>query len=208
MQLVIPLKSDNRYEQLRLALRSICTHHDITDCVVVGGKPKWYTGKHIPFKDYGPVQAGENIRDKTIAGAELVQGEFMFANDDHILLEPLTETYNKGLLSGCLAQRRGNGTYTRLLRNTLDHYGDVPNIDTHCPMFMTTEGVQKTAFKWPLFGLGFKTVYAQENNLSSVYEEDCKVREYPAGRKWFSMVDNFNLEPLYKIFPVKSKFEV
>jgi hypothetical protein len=199
MTVVIPLKNDGRYDQLRFALRSITTHHNITRCILVGGKPDWYTGEHIPHKDYGPVFKEANIRDKVLAAGDV--GRFLFANDDHILMAPISSTWNKGSLSVCLKNRIGNGSYTRCLRNTLEHYGDVPNIDIHCPMFMTSEGVQRTNFEWPEYGIGFKTCYAQENQVESVYIEDCKVDKLPSGRTWFSMTDAFNVRQLVEIFP-------
>lgn len=204
---IIPLRNDNRYDQLRFALRSITKHHpEITDCIIVGGKPAWYTGEHISFRDYGPVFKEANIRDKVLAAG--VTGEFLFANDDHILMQPLHEVYNKGLLSDCLSKRIGNGSYTRCLRNTFEHYGDVDNVDTHCPMWMTGEGVRKTNFEWPQFGIGFKTCYAVENGVESVYTEDCKMSYIPINRQWFSLTDNFPLQKLTEYFPQKSIFEV
>ena len=208
MILIIPIKNDGNYNQLRFSLRSITSHHDITDCILVGGKPAWYTGKHIPHKDYGPVFKEANIRDKVLASG--VTGRFLFANDDHILLQPITNVYNKGLLSDCLKKRIGNGSYTRCLRNTLEHYGDVDNVDTHCPMFMDAEGVKKTNFEWPEFGIGFKTCYAFENNIQSVYMEDCKVSKLSQvnNRMWFSCKDDFNTAELFGLYPEKCKFEL
>jgi len=206
MNLVIPLKNDGNYQQLRFALRSITTHHDIDNCFLVGGKPPWYTGHHIPHKDYGNIHKEKNIRDKVLASG--VTGEFLYSNDDFILLQPITEVYNKGLLSDCLSKRIGNGSYTRCLRNTLNHYGDVNNVDTHCPMMMDSEMVKKTNFDWPDFGIGFKTCYAQENNIESVYLDDCKVSSVPVNRPWFSLTDNFPLQKLAVLFPNKCKFEI
>jgi hypothetical protein len=208
MNLVIPLKTDNNYEQLRFALRSITTHHpEITNCILVGGKPTWYNGEHIPHKDYSQMFKEANIRDKTLTAAATIQGSFLFANDDHILMQPISSTWNKGLLSDCLRSRIGNGSYTRCLRNTLEHYGDVDNVDTHCPMWMTAEGVQLTNFEWPEYGIGFKTCYAMENKVSSEYMEDCKVDKLPVNRPWFSMTDAFNVRQLFGLFPEKCIFE-
>lgn len=220
--LIIPLKNDGRYDQLRFALRSITKHHNITRCILVGGKPLWYTGEHIPHKDY-PLQFKEaNIRDKVLAGCsylqastktgmtEPVSNRFLFANDDHILLQPLHEVYNKGLLSDCLSTRIGNGSCTRCLRNTFEHYGDVPNVDCHCPMWMTSEGVQLTNFEWPAFGIGFKTCYAQENGVHSAYMEDCKLKHsdpLPGGKQWFSIGDDYPVQKLVGLFPNISIFE-
>lgn len=206
MKLVIPIKNDGHYDQLRFALRSIINHHpEINECILIGGKPSWYTGSHITYVDYGPDKKEENIRDKI----SQVTGEFLFANDDHILFAPINKVYNKGLLADHLATRQGNGSYTRCLRNTFEKYGNVPNVDTHCPMWMSGEGVQKTIFEWPRFGIGFKTCYAQENNIESEFMEDCKTdRLLPLNRNWFSITDNYPLQNLIKLFPEKCIFEM
>lgn len=208
MNLVIPLLNNGNYEQLRFALRSITKHHSINRCVIVGGKPGWFTGEHIPHKDYGPIYKEHNIRDKVVVGCENISGDFLFANDDHIILAPITKVYNKGLLSECLSKRQGNGSYTRCLRNTFERYGDVPNVDTHCPVFMTAEGVKRTAIDWPAYGIGFKTCYAQENGIESEYIPDCKTDKLPQGREWFSMTDGFKVKELFALFPDKCIFEV
>ncbi len=209
MTVIIPLLNRSDGAQLRYALRSITTHMPITRCILVGGKPVWYTGDHIPFKDYSPDRKEENIRDKVMAGAEATNSPFLFANDDHILLAPLRCTWNMGLLSTKLSTRIGNGSYTRLLRNTLNHYGDVPNVDCHYPMFMTTDGVRRTLFEWPRFGIGFKTCYAMENGIRSAYCEDMKLTR-PAdltGREWFSVGDSYPVRHLHELFPNPSLFE-
>lgn len=214
--LVIPLKNDGNYNQLRYALRSITTQHpEIDNCILVGGKPTWYTGQHIAHKDYGPDYKEQNIRDKVIMATlalSLPIGNasipFLFANDDHILFTPIRSTWNKGLLADNLATRQGNGSYTRCLRNTLEYYGNVPNVDCHCPMWMTGEGVQKTLFDWPRFGIGFKTCYAQENFVTSEYMDDCKTDKMPVSRQWFSMTDNFPLQKLFELWPKKCIFEL
>jgi len=207
MNLVIPLKNDGNYDQLRFALRSITAHHDITNCILVGGKPAWYTGSHIPHRDYSPQFKEANIRDKVLAGAATITGEFLMAHDDHLILQPITKVYNKGLLSDNIKRRIGNGSYTRCLRNTFEHYGDVVNTDCHCPMWMDADKVQATNFEWPEYGIGFKTCYCQENRIESEYMEDCKTNTVPSGREWFSLVDGFPLRQLVNIFPQACKFE-
>lgn len=216
MILVIPILNNNNYEQLRFALRSITTHHNITRCILVGGRPKWYTGEHIQHKDYGPIYKEHNIRDKVLRAAEYIVDktvalpsiDFLFANDDHILLAPITKVYDKGSLLSWLNKRVGNGSYTRCLRNTYQRYGDVPDVDTHCPVMMNTELVQRTNFEWPPYGIGFKTCYAQENSITSETYPDCKIDHLPKERcLWFSMTDNFTVKELFALFPKPSIFE-
>lgn len=174
--------------------------------IVVGGKPSWYIGHHIEHEDYHLTQKEKNIRDKVIKGAEGL-GSFLFANDDHILQFPIKETYNKGKLSTTIQGRNPSGSYTRTLINTLNKYGDVDNVDTHCPMWMDSELLMKCNYEWPLFGIGFKTCYAQENNINSVFMPDCKVSTIPINKQWYSMTDQFNTRLLQNIFPTASKFE-
>lgn len=174
--------------------------------IIVGGKPTWYCGYHIDFPDYDQSKKEQNIRDKVIEGSKGL-GCFLFANDDHIISKPITEVYNKGKISSTIVGRNPSGSYTRLLINTLNKYGNVDNVDTHCPMWMDSELVLKCDFDWPLFGLGFKTCYAQENNIKSVYMPDCKVSTIPENKSWFSMNDSFDTRHLNALYPNKSKFE-
>lgn len=210
MVAILPLLNRDPGHQLRYALRSLAKH-GVTRCILVGGKPKWYKGEHLPFKDYGPDRKEENIRDKVHAACKAFHvEEFIFANDDHILLQPLTQIHNKGTLSTTLQGRIGNGSYTRCLRNTFNHYGDVPNVDTHAPMLMTTAGVERTMFEWPAWGIGFKTCYAQENGITSVYYPDMKI-DKPSditGREYFSLTDAFrDYKWLEEMFGEPSLFE-
>lgn len=212
MDAIIPLlnHSHNNYFELRFAIRSLCKHNDLQRILLVGGLPIWWKGEHTAHTDYGFSRKELNIRDKVIAGAKVVDGEFLFANDDHFTLAPYPGVHNKGLLSHCLAGRQPNGSYTRLLQNTYDFFGDVPNCDAHCPMMMNSEGVKRTAFDWPIFGYGFKTTYAAMNGGESVFEPDHKVMEV-TGRElgpYFSTYENSaGLENLLKMFPEKSIFE-
>lgn len=211
MNLLIPLLN-RPSQELKYAIRSICLHNTIDRCLIVGGKPSWYIGEHLPHPDYhGYHLKEENIRDKTNAGAKTLNGEFLFANDDHFVTAPYPGVHNKGLLSYCLKDRQKNGSYTRMLLNTFHKFGDIPNCDTHCPMIMNTDGVAKTMFEWPLWGIGFKTTYAAMNDIASTFHEDNKLHEIPdmVPIPYFSTyADCKNLHRLAEIFPDKSIFEV
>lgn len=207
MQIVIPLLNRGPYEQLRYAIRSMAIVYPNAEFILVGGKPKWYKGHHIEHPDYHQSKKEENIRDKVIAGSKGI-GNFLFANDDHIIKFPIKETYNKGKLSETIKGRNPSGSYTRLLINTIRHYGDVNNVDTHCPMWMNCNLLKNTNFEWPQFGIGFKTCYAQENKIETLYMTDCKVSKVPELRQWWSMTDDFDTRQLSSIYQQPSKFEI
>lgn len=217
INVVIPfLKNFTISEQLKYSIRSVCSYYDVDRVVLVGGKPDWYIGEHIDHEDYnGSGQKEKNIRDKTAAGARLINGDFLYTNDDFILFAPIRTTFNKGLCSEVFNKHRTNGrrtdgSYARLIKNTWNKYGDIPFTDCHCPMWMNTKGVEKTLFEWELFGYGFKTCYCQENNIESIYMEDSKISEFKDFnniREWISLKDDFNTKLLGAYFQNKTKFE-
>jgi hypothetical protein len=210
MTIVIPTRNNVNSESLRFSLRSICLHHDVTRCILIGGKPGWYTGEHIPFPEYDIHRKEENIRDKVLVAAKVITGPFLFANDDHFITAPITKVYNKGLLSDCIKGRTPNGSYTMLLKNTLAHFWDMPNCDTHCPMWMDSELVDNTNFYWPMWGIGFKTCYAAVNKIESVYYRDLKIDKWTDEDKglFFSTGVNFKeWGNIYELWPNKSIFE-
>lgn len=208
MNLLIPTRN-KKDDTLKFAIRSICEHNTIDRCLIVGFKPDWYLGEHLNFTDYIVQKKEENIRDKVYAGSKILS-EFLFANDDHFVLAPYPGVHNKGLLSETIKGRSSNGSYTICLQNTLKKYGDVENVDTHCPMVMNREGVERTMFEWPVYGYGFKTTYSQENGIESTYYPDNKVKTLnDVSGPYFSTYHGCaDLSKLNELFPNKSKFEV
>jgi hypothetical protein len=209
MNLLIPVRANREAYTLKYAIRSICQHNDIERCLLIGFKPKWYTGEHIQHPDYSSDYKEQNIRDKVVAGAQIMD-EFLFANDDHFMMAPYMGVHNKGTLSETLRNRQPNGSYTHLMRSTFEMFGDVPNVDTHYPMEMNKAGVEKTVFEWPRWGIGFKTTYAYLNNIHSVYHPDNKVNDIKhAGPPYFSTSSICQgLEKLNEMFKEKSIFEI
>lgn len=208
MNLLIPLRSDRQAYTLKYAIRSICQHNDITRCLLVGFKPDWFTGEHLAFPNYKPDYKERNIRDKVNAGAHLME-DFLFANDDHFMNSPYLGTLNKGPLSEVISTLSPHGSYTHLLNNTLQLFGDVPCTDIHYPLMMNREGVEKVMFDWPRWGYGLKTCYTEMNHISSTYMKDMKLHrlgniDYP----FFSTSSICqNLKLLDTLYPNKSIFE-
>lgn len=208
MTLIYPLlnSSLNNYYELKYSIRSICSVYTVTRVILVGGKPDWYTGEHIPFKDYGPIRKEENIFHKVRATG--VDG--MFCNDDHYLLAQL-ELHHKGSMHANYLVKKKNSSYARTLKNTLSVLGeDVNDYDTHCPMFVTAEGLSKLQDNWPQWGFGFKTMYCYTNNLTGCYYPDAKYQVIPdvIDRPYFSIQDGCaNINKLEVLFTKKSIFE-
>lgn len=110
---VIPLGSGSRWfnNELRYSLRSANYEH----VVLVGDKPDWFTGDHIPAKD-GSV-ATLNIWNKIKAACldPRVSDNFFYANDDYFYLQPLVMPYPN--YYGTL--QNGNNAYKDICRHTM-----------------------------------------------------------------------------------------
>lgn len=217
MQIVIPYIDFNGPE-LRYCLRGISKFIDNPDVTIIGGKPNWYKGNHIYFKDDLQNQfRSRNIYDKIM----LATSDFLFFNDDHFLLEPFDPDtyYCSGTMETELA-RRPSTSYQRTLQNTYKAFGNIKNFDTHCPIFYKREILEKIKVDWTKpHGYCIKSVYAHLAGIEGTEYEDLKIR-HPAsyealknqikGRKWFSIddiMDKAMVKVLEEIYPEKSCYE-
>lgn len=211
MDVVIPLTKCRDNFELRYALRSFDKWYSPDRVVLVGGCPEWFNGEHIEHDDYHALFKEKNIHDKVKKGAALLGGDFMMCNDDHFALAPYPGLHHKGKLKNTLKGRNLNGTYGRLLINTIEWFGDVDNYDTHCPMVMNLAGILNIKVDWSIHnGFGFKTSYVYSNGLSGTYFEDAKYHTIPKtiNRPYFSISESCsNLNYLSKLFPTKCKWE-
>lgn len=213
MVTVIPLKQAPNYDQLRYALRSLAAHYPETELIIVGPElPKWCNATHIHFPDAKHYEwKSRNIYEKCLAAFKQVD-EFLFMNDDHILLAPVNYSHHKGRLIDNIKARNPIGTYTVLLQNTYDVFGDVYDFDTHCPIFYGKQQFEKLLhLDWTkMHGYGIKTAYCAANNIEGEYYPDLKFNTVigdTTGRLYFTIEDGCQLVELKKLFPLPCKFE-
>lgn len=209
--IVISLRIQNSYEELRYCLRAIEKYHPEQSVMLVGELPSWVRNvTHCPFADsFGYEFKARNIYRKILEAFKYMD-EMIFFNDDHIILSPVNYLHHKGLMS--LDGRQPNGTYTALLRNTLQQFPGCNDYDTHCPIVYKKEMFEKLeGLEWNKpHGYGIKTSYCILNGLEGEYYPDLKFRQVIgdiSNRLYFSTDDSTNLYPLLKLFPDKSKFE-
>lgn len=209
--ILIPLRYQPSYEELRYCLRAIEAHHPTDRIMIAGSLPPWINNViHLPMEDNPHHEfKARNIYLK-IAEAFKYCDELLFFNDDHIILSPVNYLHHKGVMT--TDNRQSNGTYTALLRNTLHLFPGCNDYDTHCPIWYDKEKFkQLTAMDWNKpHGYGIKTSYCMLNKLEGQYYPDLKFRRTIGNienRLYFSTNDSCDLNPLKAIYPVKSKFE-
>jgi len=133
MRLVIPyrLPADGGIE-LKYAIRSMVKHFKpLSGVLLIGDKPEWYTGDHIPYADL----KGEKERSMQLKILQAPDNIFLYSNDDFFALEDFYSTFPNHYDTTCkdLAERHPIASYRQLYSNCLH---DWKNYDVHTPMVM------------------------------------------------------------------------
>lgn len=235
--IVIPLGKGShwRNNELRYCLRSFEKYlSNIGDVIIVGELPDWITNvTHIEAKD----NPDENFKERNIyekiliaCGYHGVSDDFLFANDDHILLSPFDINafpyFFKEDLWEYAKRNLGNESYHRTLANTISYLvprGIEPrNFDTHVPIIYNKDKFLKLQqLNWDeIGGYAIKSMYCNLNGVGGVYNEDVKCGSMGQDKEWlqarigdkkyFSLthyVASDMREILRELFPNKSKYE-
>jgi hypothetical protein len=201
--------------ELRYALRSWEKYCPMERVIVIGHKPDWYTGEYHLLD--GLRSKTEDIWMKTEAAARITD-RFIFANDDHILLQPLTSLpyYSQGKLSDFVG---GSDTFMRYVWNTAKQWPSGLYFDVHTPMIIESDRFLALEY---LRDTLLKSIYC--NSFTDIEGEpykDCKINQHMrteeieqklTGKKMFSFGDNGlgndMRKHLFALFPDKSRFEL
>lgn len=211
MKCVIPYRYDSNHgEELRYAIRSIVMHFkELSEIIVVGDCPIWYTGTHVHADDI-PGRKEFSIYSKLIK----VQDRVLYTNDDYFALRPFDSNLPNYYDYFC---RDMQAMSTDKMYKDL--YGACPpywlNFDLHCPMVIDTRLYDFWEFDRPI-----KTYYANTVGVAATSYSDLKLRgelEYSEikrrikNRPFFSIADNINRggmpHVLKELYPLPSPYE-
>ena len=166
-------------EELRYSLRSAMQNLKHDNVWVVGGKPNWYTGPHIPVPQSSRKYENAKNNLKHIINSTEISNDFVLMNDDFFILKPVELGY---YYSGTLQQRierneklSPNAAYLEKLKTTkamLESKGIENPLDysLHIPMKMDKEGLQKS-LDYPLIRSG----YGNLKNVGGEKRRDVKI---------------------------------
>src|SRR5688572_1044615 len=136
MRLVIPyrLPADGGIE-LKFAIRSMVKHFKpLSGVLLIGDKPEWYTGDHIPYAD----RKGEKERSMQLKVLQAPDEIFLYSNDDFFALQDFMHVPNYyDTTCRDLAERHPIASYRQIYNNCLPKW---LNYDVHTPMLMTKRG--------------------------------------------------------------------
>ena len=192
---------DGNNEELRYSIRSVIKNMPSGNIWVVGGKPDWYSGKHISVKQN--LQKTKNAENNllTICNSKEISESFVLMNDDFFVVKPVqsVEYYFGGTLEEKILQyqdfqptsfytRSLEQTYKRLLRlgisNPLDY-------ELHVPMPMTKEKLAASMKGNSLW----RSTYGNLFGVAGKQMKDVKV--YASDKFFFKSYDYSSLEYPY-----------
>jgi hypothetical protein len=173
---------DGENEELRYSIRSVEKHLPRGRIWVVGGKPDWYTGNHIPVKqeDSKYNNAIENIR--AACESNRIGTTIVLMNDDFFAIKPLEDvpTYVGGFmvekvaLYSAIAPRstytkRLLRTSTRLSKAGIDFSRDY---ELHVPMVMNKGKLLSVINAYP--DCLWRSMYGNIYKVGGLYITDVK----------------------------------
>lgn len=208
MIVAIPYKLDPQNGlELRYAIRSMYQHFlRMTGVILIGDKPDWYKGEYINYHNATDHRRKEQNMIEKVA---LMEGDFLYTNDDFYLLKTVSELPNYYQLEN----KSTSSVYKQMYRNMPEGWKD---FDVHTPMMMNGEKFRESIQP----GLPIKSMYANYHNLTGVLYEDLKFRQannYKSimqrleGRTIFSThnscMNNDMLKVLEELYPKPSIYE-
>ena len=172
-------------EELRYSIRSVVKNLPHDKIWVVGGKPNWYIGNHIPVSQNRSkyVNAKNNLR--AICNSPEISESFILMNDDFYIInkiDTLPNTHGGFLLDKIRNYKINNGldpnisVYGRMLIKTESLIyrkikNKVINYELHVPMIMEKKKLSKIML---LDGL-WRSVYGNFYNVGGIEMDDVKV---------------------------------
>lgn len=164
MRLVIPYKYTENSEELRYTIRSMVKHFiPLSGVLLVGDKPEWFCGDHIPLADIMyPDQPARIWKERSIQLKILAVPDevFLYANDDFFALQDFkTVPYYYDMECREILRTYAVASYKDMYEQCSPHW---KNFDVHAPMIMMRDKFHQAYqemieadSQWPI-----KTTYA------------------------------------------------
>ena len=170
-------------EELRYSIRSVLYSFPDAKIWVVGGKPNWYSGNHIPVDQNYHKYANAINNLKAICDSNEISEEFVLMNDDFFIIKKIDriDQFYNGLLSTKIdryIQITGSSMYIKklmLTRTRLMEYGIANPLDyeLHIPMVMEKEKLKHVILKYP--SCLWRSMYGNMYAVGGSQMEDVKI---------------------------------
>lgn len=176
----------------------------MTGVLLIGDRPKWYTGEHIPMADVDRKEYSIMLKIKACP-----YEDFLFSNDDIFALKDFDDTM-PNYYSSTLAAATVYGKYVQRRDNCLTVYPDGLFYDIHTPMVINKLAYEKANnVEWDKRDYLCKSLYGNYIGGGELLP-DCKLRKPgPVPDVPFFSTSNYTsrLIPLQNMYPDASSYE-
>lgn len=216
-------------DELRYSIRSLAKNAPEGRVWLVGGKPEWFNGDHIPVKAVGGKFKNISECYWVIARCEDISEDYVLMNDDFFILEKIDSipTLHGGLLSSKITtymKMLGPTMYSNILGKALHHLrskkiSEPFDYDIHVPMVINRKTFIDIV---PRDSQAPRSVYGNLANVGGTEIQDVKTYnnpqyksrsyEYSNSNSPYISTDDDTFEELYNqvlkdMFPEPSKYE-
>ena len=178
-------------EELRYSIRSVVKNMSHDNLWVVGGKPDWYKGKHIPVVQDKAYFLNAKTNMRTILKSDQISDKFIFMNDDFFVMNPIKEIpymYSGLLLDKIQYRERQNpgDLYTRMLLKTYSelyqrsHIKQPLDYELHVPMIFEKEKLSSVIGSQGLWRSMYGNIYSVGGETftdTKIYNKDHPLSE-------------------------------
>lgn len=224
MKIVIPLGKGSAWNngELLFAIRSYEKYIPHDEIIIVGERPDWIQNiTHIPMADLHGRRAW-NIARKALKACEQLKEPFMFSNDDHFAIAPLTFLPN--YYNGKMSEQKGmTSSYQPRVQKTMKVLSPGALFyDIHTPMMISPVLFKNIVESYDCEHNEYvmKSLYGNNVTYPNQRIPDPLVR---GGLPYHSIIDHISKKPFFSIddsslnkpmkqvlndlFPDKSKYE-
>lgn len=231
---VVYICRDGENEELRYSIRSVVKNLPHARLWVVGGKPDWYTGRHIKVKQLKNKFENARANMTAIAKSGQISEDFILMNDDFFVISPVDEV--KYYFSGTLKSKidyfisaHPSSQYTALLQRSMKvliNRGVEEPLDyaLHVPVIMNRKKLLEVlplGISWRLSYCNIYSVGGEQIEVPAGTTKDVKIyikdgqptdiSQNPLSSFYISTDDSSFLvirDYLQQMFPQKSKHEI
>jgi hypothetical protein len=217
-------------EELRYSIRSVLYSFPDASIWVVGGKPDWYSGKHIDVVQNHNKYTNAINNLTAVCNSNEISDSFILMNDDFFIVKKINsvDVFNGGLLSEKIdkyIKLTASSMYIKKLILTNERLkesgiNDALDYELHVPMIMEKNKLKEVIIKYP--SCLWRSMYGNLFSVGGTKIDDVKVyvnkkhlsrsKEISAESIFVSTEDlSFNLvfETLLKdIFKTKTTYEI
>lgn len=183
---IVYICRDGENEELRYSIRSVMQNLPHDNLWVVGGRPNWYKGAHIPVIQNKTYFLNAKTNMRRVLHSDQISDKFILMNDDFFVMQPVEELqymYSGLLLDKIQLREKQNpgDLYTKMLLKTYSelyqrsHIKQPLDYELHVPMMFEKEKLSSVIGSQGLWRSMYGNIYnvgGEQFTDTKIYNKD------------------------------------